>query len=74
MPLPAGRDLRFDRPCKVKRFLARADRSEPRLAEASAIRGGEERTAVKEAGRKGEVNSTETRARRICHEIKMLTL
>lgn len=52
MPLPAGSDLRFDRPCKVKRFLARAVRSVPMLAEASAIRGEEERTAVKAAGRK----------------------
>lgn len=73
MPLPAGRDLRFDRPCKVKRFLARADRSEPRLAVASAIRGEEERTAVKAAG-KGEANTRKTRARRICHEIKKLSL
>ncbi len=52
VPLPAGRDLRFDRPCKVKRFLARAERSEPRLAEASARRGEEDRAAVKAAGRK----------------------
>ena len=27
MRLPAGRDLRLDRRCKVKRFLARAERS-----------------------------------------------
>ncbi len=67
VPLPAGRDLRFDRPCKVKRFLARADRSEPRLAEASARRGEEDRAAVKAAGRKWwRVRGTA--GKRICHE------
>lgn len=44
MVLPAGRDLRFESPCKVKRFLALAAEWPVWPAEASAemeARGGE---------------------------------
>lgn len=42
--LPDGRDLRLDRPCKVKRFLAKAeDGSELRLDIAPAKGGNRKR-------------------------------
>lgn len=52
--LPAGRDLRFESPCKVKRFLALAAEEPDWLAEASAEVWKREEAGVSAAARRRE--------------------
>lgn len=47
--LPLGGALRFESPCNVNRFLARAERSRLRLAEESARRK-RQREEIRKAG------------------------
>lgn len=65
--LPAGRDLLFERPCRVKRFLALAAEEPDWFAEASAEVGRHEETGSRKEvveRRKQEVGSRTAEAGR----------